>query len=102
MVERRIRERRIVWGRRTPDAFATRERPRLLLIEPHDDTRLLYADLFEAAGYAVEGVADGPTGIARAQRRLPDVIIMEMAVPRADGFAILAQLQQDDATSTIP
>ena len=74
----------------------------MLLIEPHEDTRLLYACLFEEAGYAVYSIADGLTAISVAQRRLPDAVIMEIAVPGADGFEILRQLRNDAGTASIP
>jgi PAS domain S-box-containing protein len=103
VVERRQRDRRTRWGRRRPDALAgLAESPRLLLIEPHEDTRLLYACLFEQAGYAVYSVANGLAAVGVAQRRLPDAVIMEVAVPGADGFEILRQLQSDSGTASIP
>ena len=102
-MERRQRDRRTRGGRRRPDALAaSAERPRVLLIEPHEDTRLLYAYLFEEAGYGVYSMADGIAGIRVAQRRLPDVVIMEVAVPGADAFEILRQLQDDASTANIP
>ena len=102
-MERRQRDRRTRWGRRRPDALAgSAEVPRLLLIEPHEDTRLLYASLFEEAGYAVYSIANGLGAVGVAQRRLPDVVIMEIAVPGADGFEILRQLQNDAGTAGIP
>jgi PAS domain S-box-containing protein len=73
-----------------------------LLVEPHDDTRLLYALLCEEAGYAVSAVADGPEAIALAQQMPPDVVVMEMIIPRADGFEILRRLQETPPTADIP
>ena len=102
-MDRRHRDRRTRPGRRRPDGLrATAELPRVLLIEPHEDTRLLYAYMLEESGYAVHSVADGIAGIRAAQRRLPDVVIMEVAVPGADGFAILRQLRDDASTANIP
>jgi PAS domain S-box-containing protein len=91
-----------LFGRRRSDIFANQDRPRILLIEPHEDTRLLYTALFEASGYAVDGAADGVTGIAYALMRLPDVVVMEMMVPHADGFEILSRLRADPTTTSIP
>jgi CheY-like chemotaxis protein len=99
---RRVRDRRQLWGRRRSDIFWKRDRPRVLVIEPHEDTRLLYIDLFEASGYAVESASDGLTGIAHARMRLPDVVVTEMIVPGADGFEILGQLRADPSTKSIP
>jgi PAS domain S-box-containing protein len=84
-MERRQRERRVRTGRRLGDGRLTGRfdgfsaglgAPRLLLIESHEETRLLYTCLFEEAGYSVCAVAAGPGALAVAQHRLPDVIVM--------------------------
>lgn len=76
--------------------------PRLLLVEPHDDTRALYTTLFEDIGCAVYAVSSGRDAIAIAHQRLPDVVVMEIAVPDADGFAILQGLRQEPGTADVP
>jgi len=102
-MERRQRDRRAGQGRRRfdgpPPVLGT---PRVLLIEPHDDTRLLYTCLFEEAGYSVYGVSDGIVAIGVAQQRLPDVVVMKMGEPGADAFEILRQLRDNPLTSIIP
>jgi PAS domain S-box-containing protein len=100
ILERRLRDRRAPRGRRRSDIFG--ETPRLLLIEPDEATRLLYACLFEEAGYAVYPMAEGIGAIDVVRGRLPDVVVMELAVPGADGFEILRQLREDPLTSSIP
>jgi two-component system cell cycle response regulator DivK len=98
--ERRQAERRQRWRRRTD--LPGVDRPRVLLIEPHDDTRVLYANVFEESGYAVYPMANGLEALATAQKRLPDVVVMEMAVPGADGFMILQSLRSAPATADVP
>ena len=47
-------------GRRVSDAVApVSDAPRVLLVEPDQETRVLYSSLFEEAGYAVYAVAEG-------------------------------------------
>jgi len=100
--ERRVHHRRAQWERRRADAIATAvgDTPRLLLIEPDQETRLLYACLFEEAGYAVYVVAESRMAIAAAQTRLPDVVVMQLET-HADG-QILHEWGQDPLTSSIP
>jgi PAS domain S-box-containing protein len=74
----------------------------VLVIEPHDDTRMLYAMLLEEAGYAVYAVANGVDALSVAQQRLPDLVVLEIAVPRVDGFGILQSIRRNAATSDIP
>jgi PAS domain S-box-containing protein len=84
--ERRLLHRRAHWGRRRADGVgAVDETPRVLLIDPDEETRLLYACLFEEAGYAVYAVAESTRAIDVARGRLPDVVVMEFEGPGADG-----------------
>ena len=100
--ERRLSDRRAHWGRRRADGVAAvDEMPRVLLIEPDQETRLLYACLFEEAGYAVYAVAESTVAIDVARGRLPDVVVIEFAEPGADG-EILRQWGEDPLISSIP
>jgi PAS domain S-box-containing protein len=74
----------------------------VLIIEPHDDTRMLYVMLLEEAGYSVHAVANGIDAASVALQRLPDLVILEIAVPRVDGFGILQAIRQNPATADIP
>ena len=82
MIEQRQRDRRGQPGRRREDwLVGLGDAPRVLIVEPHDDTRFLYILLFEEAGYAVSAVADGPSAINLVQQRLPDIVVMEFGRP---------------------
>jgi PAS domain S-box-containing protein len=74
----------------------------VLVIEPHDDTRMLYVMLLEEAGYTVYAVANGIDAVSVAQKGLPDLVILELAVPRVDGFGILQAIRQNASTADIP
>ncbi len=99
--ERRQSDRRQRWRRRNADR-QTVKTPRVLLIEPHEDTRLLYASLFEESGFVVYAMANGLEALTTAQKRLPDIVVMEVAVPGADGFTILQALRAERATADVP
>jgi CheY-like chemotaxis protein len=99
--ERRHHERRLRGSRRAGD---TRPpfRPRVLVIEPHDDTRLLYTMILEEAGYVVYAATNGTDALTVASQRLPDLIITEIFVPRLDGLAIMGVLRDSPNTADIP
>ena len=100
--QRRLSQRRAHLGRRREDwATPIDEMPRILLIEADQETRLLYACLFEESGYAVYAVADSTGAIDVARRRLPDVVIMELEGPGAIR-EILRQWGEDPLISSIP
>jgi PAS domain S-box-containing protein len=74
----------------------------VLVIEPDEDSRLLYTMVLEEAGYAVYAATDGPSGLAIARHRTPDVVITEIALPTIGGFDILGQLHDNPMTANIP
>ncbi len=98
MSERRQRERRRRWDSTASAVISAR----VLLIEPHEDTRVLYASLFEDAGLAVYAIANGADALAAVGTLLPDIVVMEMAIPGADGFEILHALRKEPTTADIP
>jgi DNA-binding response OmpR family regulator len=52
--------------------------------------------------YQVAIARDGAEGIAKAREFKPDLIVMDVLMPRLDGFAALRQLRQDPHTSAVP
>jgi CheY-like chemotaxis protein len=101
-VGRGLENRRSQRGRRCSDRLTVGETPRILLISPEQDTRLLYACLFEAAGYAVYPVAESLAAMVVARVRLPDVVVLDLEGPNVYGPDVLRQLREDPLTSTIP
>ncbi|SMC20357.1 diguanylate cyclase (GGDEF) domain-containing protein [Andreprevotia lacus DSM 23236] len=52
--------------------------------------------------YDLYMATSGAQALALAQQLLPDLILLDLVMPDMDGYAVLRQLQQDDATRTIP
>ena len=81
---------------------AAPKRPRLLLID--DDVSV--HDMIEAEltkqGYQIEKAFSGADGLQRAMASVPDVIILDLAMPGMSGFEVAAELKQCEATSRIP
>jgi CheY-like chemotaxis protein len=73
-----------------------------LLADDNGDTREMYSLYLDMAGYHVEVVADGQQAVAVAGRLHPDVIVMDLDMPKVDGWAAMKQLQSDAATARIP
>jgi two-component system, OmpR family, response regulator len=68
---------------------------RILVIE--DEPRILsfLARGLEAEGFSVDGAGDGKAGITRAVRGSYDLVILDLLLPKLDGFAVLRQLQHE-------
>ncbi|MDP3244914.1 MAG: response regulator [bacterium] len=75
---------------------------KILLAE--DDTFLagIYAAKFEQAGFTVVLAADGEAGLKAAQKELPDIILLDILMPKMDGFEVLENLKKNDKTKSIP
>ncbi len=75
---------------------------RVLIIEDQDEVRNPILDLLEAAGYEGIGADNGRRGVELARQHLPNLIISDIMMPELDGYGVLAELQQDPVTATIP
>ncbi|MDO5308638.1 MAG: response regulator transcription factor [Planctomycetia bacterium] len=50
----------------------------------------------ESFGYEVETASDGAVGLCKAERRRPDLMILDMMMPKRSGFLVLETLRQND------
>src|SRR5262249_15972231 len=57
---------------------------------------------FARAGYSVLVAADGEEGLRVALNKTPDVIVLDMMLPKISGPELLQKLKQDDRTAQIP
>jgi PAS domain S-box-containing protein len=69
-----------------------------------DDPLMLdaLATTLEAAGYTAVRAPDGAQALAQAERRRPDLVLTDLRMPRADGFALIEGLKARAATRSIP
>jgi two-component system, cell cycle response regulator DivK len=77
-------------------------RPRVLVIDDAEDNRLIYAFFLEHDGFDVDVAADGEAGVAAAQQGAFDVIVMDLTMPKLDGWEATRRLKGDVRTSAIP
>lgn len=74
----------------------------VLLIEDNEQNRYLLTFLLEQHGYAVMAAEDGDHGIDMAQRFSPDLILLDIQLPRRDGYAVAHDLRQLQALQQTP
>jgi DNA-binding response OmpR family regulator len=67
---------------------------RILVIEDELPMRTALQDCLEAEGYRVLTAAEGKTGLARALKEKPDLILLDIMLPRLDGFALCEELRR--------
>ena len=68
---------------------------RILIVEDEAPLRLALADALRAEGHAVLEAADGEAGLALALREAPDLVLLDLMLPRQDGFSVLRALRKD-------
>lgn len=67
--------------------------PTVLVVEDSDDTRLLIRKFLEAQGYGVVEAGDGFEAVEAARRHSPDLILMDLNLPRLDGLAAVEEIR---------
>jgi|RhiMetdeSRZDD1v2_1073273.scaffolds.fasta_scaffold20042_5 DNA-binding response OmpR family regulator len=72
-----------------------RRRPTILIADDTTDTRELYAEYFSARGFAVVTASDGAQAIQAARDHVPDVIVMDLAMPQFDGITAIRRIKAD-------
>jgi len=75
---------------------------RLLIVDDFEDARELYAEYLRLRGYEVSGAADGPEALHLALPSHYDLIILDLALPRMDGIAVLRALRAAPGTVRTP
>ncbi|WP_202220248.1 response regulator transcription factor [Okeania sp. KiyG1] len=76
--------------------------PRILVIDDDPAIAELVAVNLEMAGYEVSQAEDGIKGQALALQLLPDLIVLDLMLPKVDGFTICQRLRRDERTADIP
>ncbi|MBI2444010.1 MAG: response regulator [Candidatus Magasanikbacteria bacterium] len=74
----------------------------ILLVE--DDVFLagIYQKKFEMEGFKVSQAENGEKGLLEAKKKKPDAILLDILLPKLDGFVVLERLKADPATKDIP
>src|SRR5258708_15252414 len=78
------------------------KRQRLLIIEDNPDPRQIYKDVFEREGFEVLLAEDGEKGLSYAQAAIPEVILLDLMLPKLNGFDLLKRLHDGKETHDIP
>ncbi len=74
----------------------------ILLVEDDEFLSELYATKLSLEGFAVLSAADGKKGLKLALEKRPDAILLDIILPKMDGFEVLKAIQADPVGKTIP
>jgi CheY-like chemotaxis protein len=79
-----------------------REKKRILVVDDDNTLREFLQMVFTEKGYEAITAADGAEGLRMAFSELPDVIILDVTMPKLSGWEVCKRLKKDDATKNIP
>jgi diguanylate cyclase (GGDEF)-like protein len=85
----------------TPAPRASGAHPRLVVADDEEDARDVLQQVL-APEYEVLSARDGQEAIEAARAVIPDVVLLDLNMPRMDGFEALERLRADPATAEIP
>ena len=79
-----------------------RNSPLVLVVEDYQDAREMYAAYLQFSGYRVAEATNGIEAIEQANELMPDIILMDLALPKMDGWEATRRLKMAEKTRHIP
>jgi len=86
----------------SPPARSLHYRGLVLVVDDDESNRTLLRDPLEAHGYEIIEAEDGEQALQKVAERLPDVILLDVMMPRMDGFEVCRRLKKDARTAHLP
>ncbi len=74
----------------------------ILYIEDNFHNRRLVRKVLVSRGYNVEEAADGVEGLQKVRELHPDVVLLDISLPRMDGIEVVRRIREDEAIRNIP
>jgi len=75
---------------------------RILIVEDFADSRDMYIEFLEAQGFEVTGAEDGVAALKSIENVRPDVVVLDVALPKLDGLSVLRRLRADPRYAQLP
>jgi DNA-binding response OmpR family regulator len=77
-------------------------RKKILIVDDDPDQREMIRSSLKEAGFEISTATNGVEGLEKARSGSPDLIILDVMMPKMDGFAVCVTLREDDTTASIP
>jgi DNA-binding response OmpR family regulator len=74
----------------------------VIVIEDDLDARQIYSEYLRMKGWTVFTAPDGRSGLNKTMELTPDVVVLDLAMPKVDGWTVLKQLRESSMTAPIP
>ncbi|OGW69141.1 MAG: hypothetical protein A2036_00245 [Omnitrophica bacterium GWA2_50_21] len=77
-------------------------RKKILIVDDEPDLVHMISNRLKASGYEVLSALDGQAGLELAKTTRPDLIILDLMLPRMDGYKVCSYIKKDSRYSKIP
>ncbi|MDH7487691.1 MAG: response regulator [Anaerolineae bacterium] len=75
---------------------------RILVVDDDPDIRIMLSTVLQAEGYGVITAKDGVECLELVREMRPDLLILDLLMPRKDGFAVVRELREDAEYAALP
>jgi CheY-like chemotaxis protein len=75
---------------------------KILFIEDESSLQKTFSDILGPEGYEIISALDGEIGLRLAKTKNPDLILLDLILPKVHGFEVLKELKTDPKTKEIP
>lgn len=74
----------------------------ILVVDDQPDERIIQRAMLTHLGYEVREAADGASALVAVAESPPDLVLLDVAMPRMDGFSVCRALRTDPRTAAVP
>ncbi len=75
---------------------------RVLMAEDSPVNRELLREILESRGYQVDEAVDGEEALEKMGRSRPDILLLDIGMPKLDGFGVIQRVRQDPSLANLP
>lgn len=78
------------------------QHPKILVVDDYAENVELIQELLTTNGYEVATAYDGDEALQKIRRELPDLMLLDIMMPKMDGYQVCEELRKDERTKDIP
>jgi len=75
---------------------------KILLVDDDMTLHEMYAERLRAEGYVIVSAYDGEEALEKAYQEKPDIILLDIMMPKVNGIDVMKKLREDEKTSAMP
>ncbi len=82
--------------------MSEQEKKKILIIEDDRSLQSALVEIIQQEGFETESAFDGEEGLAKIRSFGPDLVLLDIILPKKDGFDLLSEIKKDEALKNIP